>query len=120
MVDLGEGSRQIVERQDIIPLEEFRRLAEKAKSPCDKHGDGSCECGMPAGERHADVIAARQAPVAPERPRESTTEDNPRERRPKRSRSKPQDQSRQSGRRRGGRRGRRRNDSRAERPNSDD
>ena len=120
MVDLGEGSRKIVERQDIIPLEEFRRLAEKAKSPCDKHGDGSCECGMPAGERHADVVAARQAPVAPERPRESTTEDNPRERRPRRSGSKPQDQNRQSGRRRGGRRGRRRNDSRAERPNSDD
>ena len=56
LVEVGEGLRKIVEREDIIPLEEFRKLAEKAAAPCDKHGDGSCECGMPVGQRQADKL----------------------------------------------------------------
>ena len=60
MVDLGDSGRKAVPRDELIPLEEFRRLAEKAKAPCDKHGDGSCECGKPVGQRQADLIAARQ------------------------------------------------------------
>ena len=33
MVDVGEGVRKVVEREDIIPLEEFRKLAEKSTLP---------------------------------------------------------------------------------------
>jgi len=46
--------RVTVEREDIIPLEELRALEQKAKAPCDKHGDGACDCGLPPGARRAD------------------------------------------------------------------
>lgn len=49
-----DHGRKIVEREDIIPLEELRALEAKAKQPCDKHGDGECDCGKPPGERRAD------------------------------------------------------------------
>lgn len=49
-----EHGRKIVEREDIIPLEELRALEAKAKQPCDKHGDGACDCGKEPGERRAD------------------------------------------------------------------
>ncbi len=72
LVDVGDGARKIVERGDIIPLEEFRKLAEKAKSPCDKHGDGACDCGKPVGQRQADIVAARQRQEAGQaQPKES-------------------------------------------------
>jgi cell fate regulator YaaT (PSP1 superfamily) len=56
-----DGIRKTVAREDIVPIEEFRKLAEKARQPCDKHGDGACECGKPAGQRQADIVAARQS-----------------------------------------------------------
>jgi cell fate regulator YaaT (PSP1 superfamily) len=49
-----EHGRKMVEREDIIPLEELRALQKKAQEPCDKHGDGECDCGKPPGERRAD------------------------------------------------------------------
>ena len=49
-----EHGRKIVEREDIIPLEELRALEAKAKQPCDKHGDGACDCGKQPGDRRAD------------------------------------------------------------------
>ena len=93
LVDVGDGARKIVEREDIIPLEEFRKLAEKAKAPCDKHGDGACDCGKPAGERQADIVAARQAP--PPQP----AEDKPKRKPPRQSRGENRKPKR--GRRRG-------------------
>lgn len=50
----NEHGRKMVEREDIIPLKELRALEKKAKEPCDKHGDGDCDCGKPAGQRRAD------------------------------------------------------------------
>ena len=97
LVDVGDGIRKIVERQDIIPLEEFRKLAEKAKAPCDKHGDGACDCGQPAGQRQADIIAARQTPAPAEK---SETEKSSRKP-PRRPRSEGRNQKRSRGRRRG-------------------
>jgi len=64
MVVLDDGMRKSVAREDIVPLEEFRRLAEKAKAPCDKHGDGDCDCGKPVGQRQADKLGAQAAPSA--------------------------------------------------------
>ncbi|MEO1286402.1 MAG: regulatory iron-sulfur-containing complex subunit RicT [Chloroflexota bacterium] len=49
-----EHGRKMVEREDIIPLEELRALQKKAQEPCDKHGDGACDCGKPPGKRRAD------------------------------------------------------------------
>jgi cell fate regulator YaaT (PSP1 superfamily) len=49
-----ENGRQLVVREDIIPLEELRALEKKAKEPCTILGDGDCDCGKPAGQRRAD------------------------------------------------------------------
>ena len=107
-VDFGEGVRKTVLRADIIPLEEFRKLAEKAQAPCDRHGDGSCECGLPAGQRVADQVNARvEAPPA-EKPAESKEEPKSGDERSRRSRGKPRDGAPRSGRRRRRRRGGRR------------
>ena len=110
LVDVGDGARRVVGREDIIPLEEFRKLAEKAKAPCDKHGDGSCDCGRPVGQRQADMAAARQAPAPPAK----SAAEKPERRPPRRSRGKPggekRNQRRSRGRRRRGRRGDRKPD----------
>jgi len=111
LVEVGEGARKIVEREDIIPLEEFRKLAEKAQSPCDKHGDGSCECGMPAGQRQADRLTQSREPERekPEKEKEKRDEEKPRKRRARRPRGRSGSDAaganrRRRGRRRGGRR----------------
>ena len=124
MVDLGEGVRKVVVREDIIPLEEFRKLVEKASAPCDKHGDGSCDCGKPVGERQADIVAARQVEKsAPEeKPAPRSREDKPRRRRSRRSSGKSGksgNQARGGDRQRGRRGGRRRKDRPADQPSRD-
>ncbi len=53
-VYIEEQGRKFVQREELIPLEELRALEKKAKEPCDKHGDGECDCGKPPGERRAD------------------------------------------------------------------
>jgi cell fate regulator YaaT (PSP1 superfamily) len=53
-VYIEELGVKIVEREQIIPLEELRALEKKAKEPCTKHGDGECDCGKPPGRRRAD------------------------------------------------------------------
>jgi cell fate regulator YaaT (PSP1 superfamily) len=45
-----EESRVIVPRAELVPLDELEALARKAKAPCDKHGDGPCECGAKPGK----------------------------------------------------------------------
>jgi cell fate regulator YaaT (PSP1 superfamily) len=49
-----EEGRKLVQREDIVPLEELRALEKKAKEPCDKHGDEPCECGKEPGDRRSD------------------------------------------------------------------
>ena len=49
-----EEGRRLVQREDIIPLEEYEALQKKAKEPCSKHGDEPCDCGLPPGSRRAD------------------------------------------------------------------
>ncbi len=118
-VDYGEGVRKTILRADIIPLEEFRKLAEKAQSPCDRHGDGSCECGLPAGQRVADQVNARVEAEPPQSQREQEkSEQTPGKQRSRRGRGKsseaPSRPNRRRGRRRGGRRGRRGGDKRGD------
>ena len=50
----GEG-RLTVQREDIIPLDEFEALQRKAQEPCSKHSDDEpCECGQKPGNRNQD------------------------------------------------------------------
>ncbi len=120
LVDIGEGVRKVVEREEIIPLEEFRKLAEKAQSPCDKHGDGSCDCGMPAGQRQADrVNISRSAPEKPKETSEPSADDQGSQRQSRKGGGKPQDDAPRSSRRRGRRRGGRRK-KRTDRPGGDE
>lgn len=48
LVQLEEG-HVIVKREELVPLEELEALARKSKAPCDKHGDGPCDCGAKPG-----------------------------------------------------------------------
>ncbi|MCY3917667.1 MAG: regulatory iron-sulfur-containing complex subunit RicT [Chloroflexi bacterium] len=120
LVEVGEGVRKVVEREDIIPLEEFRKLAEKAHSPCDKHGDGSCECGMPPGQRQADRLPAEREPAPKAEKEDKTEEEKPRRRRSRKSRGRSGGGASQSNRRRGRRRGGRRSNQRTDRPDGSD
>ncbi|NDJ85141.1 MAG: hypothetical protein GYB66_04580 [Chloroflexi bacterium] len=40
-----DDQRHFVAREDIIPLEEFRALKEKAEAGCSKNENGGCDCG---------------------------------------------------------------------------
>ena len=46
---LIEGTRHLVPREEIIPMEEWEALKAKAEAGCSKHGDGPCECGARGG-----------------------------------------------------------------------
>ena len=117
LVDVDDAGRKVVEREDIIPLEEFRKLAEKAHAPCEKHGDGSCECGMPPGQRQADrVNTDQQTSASSKESAPKSDAEGSRRGGSRRSRGKPKDgqersKRRRRGRRRGGRRGGRKSDS---------
>ncbi|MBK8027874.1 MAG: stage 0 sporulation protein [Chloroflexi bacterium] len=50
---LVEEGMIVVKREELVPLEELEALAKKAKAPCDKHGDGPCECGAKPGNAQA-------------------------------------------------------------------
>lgn len=107
MVDLGETGRKVVVREEITPLEEFRKLAEKAQQPCDKHGDGACECGKPAGQRQADIVVAKQAQETKASTEETEAEKKPKRRRSRRPSNKEgAEKGKQNRRRRSKRRGR--------------
>ena len=120
LVEVGDGARKVVEREDIIPLEEFRKLAEKAHSPCDKHGDGSCDCGMPPGQRQADQLPAKREPAPKAEKTDKPQEDKPRRRRSRKPRGRSSGGASQSNRRRGRRRGGRRSNQSPDRPDSND
>lgn len=49
-VFVPDEGRRLVERRDIVPLEEMRALAKKSSEPCDRHGDEPCDCGAKPGK----------------------------------------------------------------------
>lgn len=59
---IEEQGIKMVAREDLVPLEELKALAKKASEPCNKHGDGDCDCGKPKGQRRADKQPPRAAP----------------------------------------------------------
>ncbi|MCL4507280.1 MAG: hypothetical protein M1434_06480 [Chloroflexi bacterium] len=71
LVLVGEGEAAkgiVVHREQIIPLEELKRLQEKAASgTCDKHEGGECDCGKnqpAAAQGAAETGAGAKAPIA--------------------------------------------------------
>ncbi len=58
VVALVEDSYYTLKREEITPLEEFEALAKKAKEPCNKHGDGPCECGAKPGKAASAEVAS--------------------------------------------------------------
>jgi cell fate regulator YaaT (PSP1 superfamily) len=44
-----EGQYLLVKRDDLIPMDEWQALQKKAGEPCNRHGDGPCECGAKPG-----------------------------------------------------------------------
>lgn len=64
LIGEGETAKEfVVHREEIIPLEELKRLQEKAASgTCDKHEGGGCDCGK---DKQAGKEAAPQASTAP-------------------------------------------------------
>ncbi len=49
---------KMVQKDELVPLDELKALAKAAKEPCSKHGDGDCDCGKPKGERRSDQVTA--------------------------------------------------------------
>lgn len=49
-----EDTRYLVKREELVPVEELEALAKKAKEPCNKHGDGPCECGAKPGKKQLE------------------------------------------------------------------
>jgi cell fate regulator YaaT (PSP1 superfamily) len=85
-----EESRVIVPRAELVPLEELEALARKAKAPCDKHGDGPCDCGAKPGKaaQPAEAVLDAAADASAEDGGEAeagATERPPRSERRKRS-----------------------------------
>jgi cell fate regulator YaaT (PSP1 superfamily) len=51
---LVDETRYFLKREELIPIEEWEALQNKAKDPCTRHGDGPCECGMKPGKTPQD------------------------------------------------------------------
>jgi cell fate regulator YaaT (PSP1 superfamily) len=68
LIGEGETAKQVViHREQIVPLEELKRLQEKAASgTCDKHENGGCDCGKnkPVEAAAPNTAAAIAEPVA--------------------------------------------------------
>jgi len=48
-----EETRYLVEREDLVPIEEWEALKAKAETPCSKSDDEPCECGARGGQKAA-------------------------------------------------------------------
>jgi cell fate regulator YaaT (PSP1 superfamily) len=49
-VFIEEVGQRTYKREDLNPMDELEALAAKAHEPCNKHGDGPCECGAKPGK----------------------------------------------------------------------
>ena len=84
---LIDETQYLVEREQIIPLEEFEALKAKAEAGCSKHGDGPCECGARTGQAEEDEAVQAEPldddilDLSQAAPREDTTPDQPAQRR---------------------------------------
>ncbi len=73
---LVEDAYHVVNREDLIPLEEFEALKSKAEAGCSKHGDGPCDCGARKGEAAEEEEFEEEEAVAVSPTVEVEEEDN--------------------------------------------
>ncbi len=104
-VDVG-GQYHFVEREEIIPLEEYRALQEKAEAGCSRSESGGCECGA-RRPRPAEAKPSTSAEVSAEEKPKRSRKRRRRSRRNKDSSTKQQSSSNNKGRRNRRRRSRR-------------
>lgn len=52
---LVDETRYVVQREDIIPLDEYEALKAKAEAGCSKHENGGCDCGARQGAPAAEA-----------------------------------------------------------------
>jgi cell fate regulator YaaT (PSP1 superfamily) len=50
---LVEETRYFLKREELIPLDEWEALQKKSSEPCNRHGDGPCECGAKPGKKQS-------------------------------------------------------------------
>lgn len=50
---LVEDTRYFLKREELIPLDEWEALQKKSAEPCNRHGDGPCECGAKPGKKQS-------------------------------------------------------------------
>jgi len=50
---LVEDTRYFLKREELIPLDEWEALQKKSSEPCNRHGDGPCECGAKPGKKQS-------------------------------------------------------------------
>src|SRR5690606_41723161 len=55
IVELADGDRREVSREQIEPLEELEALKAKAEAGCSKHEGGGCDCGAKSSAAPADT-----------------------------------------------------------------
>jgi cell fate regulator YaaT (PSP1 superfamily) len=78
LINLGERLIE-VHREDIVPLEEWRALQEKAAQPCD-HGE-DCTCGRKETPAQPGEVGAVASPPTPARPQQKPKPQRPTSRR---------------------------------------
>ena len=93
-----EETRYLVNREDLVPLDEWEALKAKAETPCSRSEDEPCECGARGGDRTpaedsqaSPPVEAESAGDRPEQPSESQRRSELRWRgrsRPRRGRSR--------------------------------
>lgn len=113
VVKIGEAETTRIEqfhREQLVPLEEYRKLQEKAASgTCDKHEGGNCDCG----KKKADGAAPSGEQPRPEEQRSRGAESS------RQMERRQQDRERERPSRGGQRRDEPRRDSRDQRPSRD-
>jgi cell fate regulator YaaT (PSP1 superfamily) len=75
---LVEGSRHVIQRDDIIPMEEWEAFQAKAEAGCSKHDDGPCECGQRGGQAEDSATSESSAPEASAKQDDAESEQKPR------------------------------------------
>ncbi len=113
---LVEDQRHLVEREEIIPMEEWEALKAKAEAGCSKHGDGPCDCGARGSSDGEEDVNADET----ESPKSDVSESHDESQHPdketqSRERSERRGKSKKRGRRRG--RTRRSGSSSSDQPN---
>lgn len=98
-----ERTRHFIPREDIVPLEEFRALQEKAAQGCSKNESGGCDCGAHRPKNASadlkdaiDMAHGQTSPPDVQEQSEESEDSEKRSRRDRRKRGKSNSRNRRS------------------------